>query len=576
MNFLSLLSFLFTSLGVAAAADSPKNVKSKGNVTPQIVGGEAAPLGTYPWFVRLGYLCGGSLISRQYVLTTADCAREGFTTAQIGAFASPHGNGTDAAALNGGQEMETLTIVDTTQHPNSDLELEFGADFALLKLEGPATAAPVPLDGRDGGDVVAGYDADKSHLFAVGFGLGDAGDYYNSNVLKHVDLKFVTQEDCNAIFADPYGFLIPDYMMCAASTNEDGYEGPCWGDGGGPLFDRDEGTQVGMISYGVELCEEAVAPSVYSRISAVFPWIQQTVCAGTDDPDSEPLCEGYTLPPTLSPSTLPPTGAPTMCDQTLIVVDITTDEFPGETSWTLEDQDNSMLASRNDYDQGNHNYQDVLCLPMAVYNFTIEDSAGDGIFSEEWGEGSYEVFMDGVSVASGGVFDRSESTIFPTVATYHTLASGACAVPVRTREQCKSAGAGMARDWKGAISNAHKPGGCVVINDKVAFNVEGEQGAGCKSHTRCVCAAPYALEDRRCARPLTRPLTRAACEEAAAVWGDAFAWKGTLWKGNKPRGCFASVERNAHGTITGGELAFNKKGTKGTKCKWGTPCVCSV
>lgn len=174
-------------------------------------------------------------------------------------------------------------------------------------------------------------------------------------------------------------------------------------------------------------------------------------------------------------------------------------------------------------------------------------------------------------------FFSEETTIGRDGAAYHTLGSGACAAPVLKREQCKEAGSRMAMDWKGAISNPKKPGGCVVMNDdEVAFNTVGEKGTGCKPGAQCVCTTPYALEAGRCAKPLTKPLTKPTCEEAATVWGDAFAWKGLMWKAERPRGCFVNVRRNGNGRIVGGEVFFNKKGKKGTKCTWDMPCMCSV
>ncbi len=48
----------------------------QGAVTPLIVGGQPASPGEYPWQAMVlpgGYLCGGSLIHAQWVVTAAHC-----------------------------------------------------------------------------------------------------------------------------------------------------------------------------------------------------------------------------------------------------------------------------------------------------------------------------------------------------------------------------------------------------------------------------------------------------------------------------------------------------------------------
>lgn len=59
-----------------------------GALSDRIIGGKTAALGQFPWMAQLGYqlmrprptiyyLCGGSVISRWYVLTANHCLRYG-------------------------------------------------------------------------------------------------------------------------------------------------------------------------------------------------------------------------------------------------------------------------------------------------------------------------------------------------------------------------------------------------------------------------------------------------------------------------------------------------------------------
>ena len=60
--------------------------------------------------------------------------------------------------------------------------------------------------------------------------------------LKHVELGYVTQSECNS----DYSGGIQDNMMCAADPGKDS----CQGDSGGPLYDKDNNAVVGVVSWG--------------------------------------------------------------------------------------------------------------------------------------------------------------------------------------------------------------------------------------------------------------------------------------------------------------------------------------
>ena len=89
-----------------------------------------------------------------------------------------------------------------------------------------SVAGEAPLDGQDGRDIVAGYNATKSGLFPIGFGTTSSGGSATTS-LMHVDVNFVTQPDYNA----DYSGGITDVMMCAADVGQDS----CQGDSGGGL-----------------------------------------------------------------------------------------------------------------------------------------------------------------------------------------------------------------------------------------------------------------------------------------------------------------------------------------------------
>ena len=81
--------------------------------------------------------------------------------------------------------------------------------------------------------------------------------------------------------------------------------------------------------------------------------------------------------PTPAPATAATSPAPTNCPQSLSTFEIslTTDNYPQETSWTLQDDtDNAEIASGNGYTQEATTFQYTYCLDGThVYTF------GDGI-----------------------------------------------------------------------------------------------------------------------------------------------------------------------------------------------------
>tara|TARA_B100000674_G_scaffold145362_1_gene114842 strand:+ start:9271 stop:14052 length:4782 start_codon:yes stop_codon:yes gene_type:complete len=94
-----------------------------------------------------------------------------------------------------------------------------------------------------------------------------------------------------------------------------------------------------------------------------------------------------------------------------ISVVITTDNYPSETSWSLTDQNGGgWFINPGGLTQSNTTYTYTYCVPDTnCYVFTISDTWGDGICCG-YGNGSYSVLVDGITVATGGSFQSSETT----------------------------------------------------------------------------------------------------------------------------------------------------------------------
>jgi len=94
----------------------------------------------------------------------------------------------------------------------------------------------------------------------------------------------------------------------------------------------------------------------------------------------------------------------------LITINILTDKYPLETSWSLiNDCTGAEQTTSPQYTNKTMVYIDTYCLPEARYTFVISDTYGDGICCD-YGQGSYSVTYDGNAVTSGGQFESSKTS----------------------------------------------------------------------------------------------------------------------------------------------------------------------
>ena len=96
-----------------------------------------------------------------------------------------------------------------------------------------------------------------------------------------------------------------------------------------------------------------------------------------------------------------------------VTINILTDNYPGETSWDIVDSAGNNvdgIASGTLVDSATM-YSWTLTLDPGTYTFSIFDAAFDGICCF-YGEGYYELLVDGTLIASGGEFGNIESHTF--------------------------------------------------------------------------------------------------------------------------------------------------------------------
>ncbi|WP_106362642.1 S1 family serine peptidase [Glycomyces artemisiae] len=246
-------------LGAAAIAWAGVAANAQDNAADndfeaQIIGGQPAEEGQYPWLVGLGsagegtpwerQFCGGSLIAHDVVLTAAHCV-EGTEDAS------------ELVVFSGSVDLESDEIVETAVtdfHIAEDYNdpIAMANDWALLKLAEEVDQEPIPLNT----DPAAEFEVLETA------GWGNTGEEYPT-VAEWVEVPFVSDADCEAAYP---GEVDAASMLCAGDLENGGVDS-CQGDSGGPIMADNEGlTLVGIVSWGYG-CAEAGNPGVYGEVA---------------------------------------------------------------------------------------------------------------------------------------------------------------------------------------------------------------------------------------------------------------------------------------------------------------------
>jgi len=256
----------------------------------RIIGGKSAEAGSFPYTVSIqnddsGHYCGGSLISRDVVLSAAHCGEVPFDTAVVGRHDLFDNEG------------EEIKVALTVTHPEFNDDTNLNNDVMLIFLEKPANERVeiVQLNSDELSPEIG------SPVTVVGWGRTEESVAWSfSNLLMAVEVNVVSNTECEQSEGIYYGAYanyvgqITDGMLCAKGDRKDN----CKGDSGGPLVwqssDGAAAVQFGIVSGGIG-CAQPDFPGVYTRVSYFYNWIREEVCERSSFPPTEFECghDGY-------------------------------------------------------------------------------------------------------------------------------------------------------------------------------------------------------------------------------------------------------------------------------------------
>ncbi|XP_053685274.1 brachyurin-like [Sabethes cyaneus] len=234
----------------------------------RVTNGQEATPGQFPYQIALlstfaggTGLCGGSVLTNNYILTAAHCVQNAQGgTAIIGAH--------NRNVIEASQQRIAFGSGGITIHAGYT-PTNIRNDIAVVRLNSAIAfndrVQPARIPASGDGRTFAGLTGTVS-----GFGRTSDASQATSAVVMFTSNPIMTEADCLSSWGNNAN-IIQAQNICLSG---EGGRSSCNGDSGGPLTVADGGSlQVGIVSFGSAAGCSIGMPSVYVRVSHFRQWI---------------------------------------------------------------------------------------------------------------------------------------------------------------------------------------------------------------------------------------------------------------------------------------------------------------
>ncbi|XP_055534402.1 brachyurin-like [Wyeomyia smithii] len=238
--------------------------------TRRITNGQEATAGQFPYQIALlstfaggTGLCGGSVLTNNFILTAAHCVQNAQGgTAIMGAHNRNNAEDTQQRIAFSAAGIRIHAGYTPTNIRN---------DIAVVQLNSAITfndrVQPTRIPAAGDGRLFSGMTGTVS-----GFGRTSDASQATSAVVMFTSNPIMTEADCLSSWGNN-GNIIQAQNICMSG---EGGRSACNGDSGGPLTVQDGGSlQVGIVSFGSAGGCSIGMPSVYVRVTFFRDWIVQ-------------------------------------------------------------------------------------------------------------------------------------------------------------------------------------------------------------------------------------------------------------------------------------------------------------